>query len=467
MKGDKNILKKKIIKQIALVLMILAFNTLSFINSVYASNINSAHMHSIGDCGELLTYKGVVVKSDYVVYNKDGVNYPAYCLDKTKTGANTTGYTVSVQDSIKDVRLWRIIINGYPYKSIQQLGVANKEEAFVATKQAVYCYIHGNQVSDYAPIGQAGQRTLNAMKKILSDANNSNESKISSTIKIDKSSNKWVQDNIDKNYLSKTYQVEAGANIKNYKITLTKENGQDLGGIKLTDEKNKEKTEFSPNEKFKILIPLKSMREAGNFSLKVDAQIATKPILYGVAPNSTAQDYALTGATYEDGTGSIQDEYFKNDTKIIILKQDAQTKEKMQGVEFELLDENKNRVYNDLKTNQEGKIQVDNLVPGTYYLRETNTKDGYLKYDDLIRVDVKLNEQVTITVNNNKEDRPMIETSKKDIEVTQDVVTSKSEKEAEIVKENTNQTKTTTQENTATYTKESVKQIKTLPVTGM
>lgn len=209
------------------------------------------------------------------------------------------------------------------------------------------------------------------------------------------------------------------------------------------------------------------MKEAGKISLKVDAQIATKPILYGAAPNSTAQDYALTGAAYEDGTGSIQDEYFKNDTRIIILKQDGQTKEKMQGVEFELLDENKNRVYNDLKTNQEGKIQVDNLVPGTYYLRETNTKDGYLKYDELIRVDVKLNEQVTITVNNNKEDRPIIETSKKDIEVTQDVVTSKSEQETGIVKEGTTQSKTVSIKDNSTYTTESIKQIKKLPVTGM
>ncbi len=72
---------------------------------------------------------------------------------------------MSINSAIKDVGLWRRIINGYPYKTIKELGVENKEEAFTATKQAIYCYIHGNNPEDYGAIGSAGQRTLNAMKK--------------------------------------------------------------------------------------------------------------------------------------------------------------------------------------------------------------------------------------------------------------------------------------------------------------
>ena len=79
-------------------------------------------------------------------------------------------------------------------------------------------------------------------------------------------------------------------------------------------------------------------------------------------------------------------------------------------MEFELLDENKNIVYVDLKTNEDGKIEISNLVPGTYYLKETKTIDGYELYDQLIRVDTKLNQEVTVTVNNRKEDVPEIET---------------------------------------------------------
>lgn len=412
-------MKRHIIKKTLIALSILALNTLGFINSVYATNINTANIYAVGDCGSLLTYKGIVVKVTYVEYINNSAHYPAYCMDKTKVGAETNSYNVSIQSAINDVGLWRRVINGYPYKSIQELGVANKEEAFTATKQAIYCYIHGNNPSDYAPIGDAGQRTLNAMNRIISAAQNSTESKISSTIKINKNSSEWKQDEIDKNYVSKTYSVSAGANIKNYKITLSRENNKDLGGIKLTDEKNKEKSEFAPNEKFKILVPIKNMNEKGSFELKVETKINTKPVLYGIAPDSSYQDYALTGATYEDGTGNIKDEYFKNETKIIIVKQDEDTKEKIEGVEFELLDENKNVVYNALKTDKEGRISIENLVPGRYYIRETNAKDGYLKYEDLIKVDISLNEQMTVTVNNKKEEKPKIETTKRSTEISQ------------------------------------------------
>lgn len=74
---------KNKIKKVLIAVTILVLNGLSFINSVNASN-DSVYIHATGDCGELLTYKGVVVKANYVVYTKDGVTYPAYCMDKTK-----------------------------------------------------------------------------------------------------------------------------------------------------------------------------------------------------------------------------------------------------------------------------------------------------------------------------------------------------------------------------------------------
>ena len=407
MKKDKRKIK---IKRILTAIIIITLNILGVINSVYDTNLNAANLYSIGDCGQLLTYKGSIIKVSYVQYMENGISYPAYCMDKTKPGAETQPYTVSVQEAIQDVGLWRRIINGYPYKTIEELAVANKEEAFTATKQAIYCYIHGNNPNDYGAIGEAGQRTLNAFHKIINDAENSTETKISNTITINKDDTEWKQDHLDKNYVSKIYSVTAGAEISNYKITVTKDNGADLTGIKLTDENNQEKTEFMPNEKFKILIPITSLKEDGKINLTVEAQVKTKPVLYGTAPTSEFQDYALTAATYEDGTGNISDSYFKNETKIVIIKKDQESGEVLQGVEFQILDENKNVVYTDLKTNEDGKIEINNLVPGTYYLQETKTIDGYELYDQLIRVDLNLNQEVTVTVNNRKEDVPEIET---------------------------------------------------------
>lgn len=398
------------LKRILVAILIATLNVLGLINSVYATN--SANLYSVGDCGQLLTYKGSIIKVSYVQYIENGISYPAYCLDKTKPGAESNPYTVSIQNAVQDVGLWRRIINGYPYKTVEELGVANKEEAFTATKQAIYCYIHGNNPNDYGAVGEAGQRTLNAMKKIIADAENSNETKISSTIKINKNTSEWEQDEKEKDYVSKTYSVSAGATIENYKIIITKENGQDIGGIKLTDENNYEKTEFSPNEKFKVLIPIKNMTQNDSFYLNVETKIKTKPVLYGKAPNSSYQDYALTTAVFEDGIGSIKDEYYKNETKIIIIKKDQETGEMLEGVEFELLDDKENVVYTGLKTDKDGKVEIKNIIPGIYYLKETNTIDGYVAYNQLIKIETELNQEVTVTVNNRKEEEPEIETKK-------------------------------------------------------
>ena len=66
-KKEEN-LKKHIITRTLIVLSILILNALGFINSVYATNINTANIYAVGDCGSLLTYKGIVVKVTYVEY---------------------------------------------------------------------------------------------------------------------------------------------------------------------------------------------------------------------------------------------------------------------------------------------------------------------------------------------------------------------------------------------------------------
>lgn len=250
------------------------------------------------------------------------------------------------------------------------------------------------------------------MNTIIENANNSNETKVSSSIQINKFEKEWKQDEIDKNYVSKIYEVTANANIKSYKIAIYKENAQKVEDIKIVDSQNKEKGEFKANEKFKVLVPIKNMTEIGNFKLKVEGKVQTKPILYGIAPDSKYQDYALTAETYEDGSGEKSDEYPKNETKIIIVKQNQKTKEKIEGVEFELLDENKNIVYSDLKTNQEGKTEINYLIPGKYYIKETKAKEGYEIYDELIEIVITLQEQYTVTVNNTPKEKNKIEIEK-------------------------------------------------------
>lgn len=370
-------------------------------NSVQAVDINSANIVSGGDCGNLLIYKGIYIKTYYAYYTRNGINYPAYCLDKTKHGVNNDlEYSVSVQSAISDVKLWRIIINGYPYKTVEQLGCYNKEEAFSATKQAIYCYIHGNDPNGYTGIGEAGNRTVRAIKQILADSEKCTETQISNNISIIKEQEKFDVDSKEKNYVSKIYSIKAETTISNYKVQLSKVKEELPEGIKITDINNNEKTEFSQNEKFKILIPIKNLTKDSNFNIEIQTKINNKAILYGKAPDTSYQDYALTSATYEDATGKTEDKFYKNETKIRIIKQDAETKKRLENVEFNILDSNKKIIYANLKTNSKGEIEISNLVSGKYYIQEVKTIDGYELNDEVFEFNVNLNEEFTITVDN-------------------------------------------------------------------
>lgn len=403
----KKLKKLFIITGVVFIILVLQFCV--FYNSVVATQLDSANIYMVGDCGSLLRYKGVEVKVSYVQYTYEGVNYPAYCLDKTKPGAENGAYTVSVNSMIQDVGLWRRIINGYPYKSIEELGVANKEEAFTATKQAIYCYIHGNNPADYTPIGEAGERTLRAMHQIIAQAQSSSETKISNYIEIKDEDANWKVDEIEKSYISKVFSILSDAQIQDYSIHFQENT---IDGIKITNLQNTVKNEFQPDEKFKILIPIESLREKGEFRILANAKVKTKPVLYGTAPDSGLQDYALTAATYEDGVGEISLQYPKNETEIIVIKQDEESNERLKNVEFALLNENKEVIKQGLLTDEEGKIQISNLLPGKYYLKEVHTSLGYIPTEELIELEVEWNDSLTVTVYNQKEKKPEIKTEK-------------------------------------------------------
>ncbi len=424
---------KQIIRIILIVLILFASSIGKAGNKVEATFfVDKANLYSKGSYGNMLKYNGVEVLTTYVVYSKDGVEYPAYCLDANMPGVGENGsYTASVTSLLNDVMIWRVITNGYPYKTISQLGCNTKEEAFAATKQAVYCIIYGREASWYEPIGEQGVRVRNAMAQILNNARAATDGKPSSQIIINELKPIWDIDPIWSNWISKTYTISTSTAYNTYTVSI---NGNYPEDTKIVNEQNQVKTTFNAGEKFKIIMPLKNLKHADEFNLNVTTKLNTKPILYGKAPNSEWQDYALTANSYEDATGSLKVSYFKNDTKIIIKKQDAVNLIPLEGVEFRIVDKNQNPVYTNLITDNNGRIELGNMLPGEYFLEEVRTKDGYVKYEWQIPFNLKLNQTLTVTVNNN------LESKYEYVNNTQDITINSSKHEI-IVKDDQEYTK--------------------------
>ena len=57
---------KNKINKICLILCVLILNTLIFMNSSQATQINTAQIYEVNDCGQLLKYKGSIVIVKYV-----------------------------------------------------------------------------------------------------------------------------------------------------------------------------------------------------------------------------------------------------------------------------------------------------------------------------------------------------------------------------------------------------------------
>ncbi len=390
---------KKLIITIIILQMIIAIFILPN-KSQAVFSIDKADLYSKGTYSDYLRFGGMGIVFDYVVYQKDGQEYPAYCLNKDLKGASSSlSYSVNVNTLLTDVKIWRTIINGYPYKTPEELGCNTKEEAFLATKQAVYCAIYDRDPNTYIATDEIGERTKNALIQIVTNARNSTEIKQSADLEIEDVTEKWEQDTINKRYLSKKFKINANSTINSYSVKLEELN---IDGVKIVNENNEEKTEFNYGEIFKIIIPIKNITADGNFNIKVNGKVATKPILYGYSSDPNLQDYALTGNIYEDGSGEKKVYYTKNETKIKILKLDEQGNP-LEGVKFSLLDENKCVIQTELITDKEGKITIENIIPGTYYLEETDALNGYTEYEELIELNLSYNEALTLTVTNEKE----------------------------------------------------------------
>lgn len=401
-------MRKKLISIISIIVILIGLIPIS---SKAVVPIDTAYIYANKKTEGLLMWKGLKIHTHLAVYKKDGKEYPAYCMNRELPGVEIgRSQTVDVKELVNNVMVWRAIINGYPYKSISELGCNTEEEAYLATKQAVYCMLTNRDVNEYSAIGEAGERTLNALKTIVNNARNSNQTKVSSELTVNEQEKLWKIDNLDSSYISKTFLVTANTSMSKYTVNVKNLN---IEGYKLVDQNNKEKTEFSNSEKFKILIPIQEVKQDGNFSIEVSAQVATKPVFYGESRDSGLQSYALTGYTYEEGTGSKKVYYTKNETKIIITKTDDKTGKKLEGVEFELLDKNQNKIYTEITTNKDGIATIDNLLPGIYYIRETKTLEGYQLYSKLIKVELELNEETTVNVINSEKEPEIYKEEKK------------------------------------------------------
>lgn len=380
---------KKIVCSILLLMI-----TLSSFSQVFAVEIGSTQdIVNKGICPANIWYRkngvSIGVLTHMVGFYEDGQFRPSYCLNKNLPGVDDeTQYGVVVEDmnNIPNFEeLWRVLVNGYPYKTPQEMGLQDEFDAFMATKQAVYRVIDG-EPADYFAKDERGNKIVAKIKELVDIGRNGTQTYKDPVINVNATTKSGI-DNINKEYISQTFVADSQVDMSTIKAVLNTSSAPK--GTYLADINNNAKTEFAKGEKFKVLVPRKNITNEINIQISFDGKCKTYPILFGKAPNESVQDYLLTTDPFVMATArttmsyspdfDVEIEKISNGKSEITGQAEgtplagATFKIKIPGEKLERI----------LKTDKNGKIHIEGLPLNTEItITEIEAPDYYLKGKD-------------------------------------------------------------------------------------
>ena len=318
--------------------------------------------------------------------------------------------------------VWRVLLNGFPYKTPAEMGVPDERSAFAVTKQAVYAVLDGRDTSRYSGVDEIGNQMADAVRRLVDIGRNGTQTYQDPVINVSSISPAGV-DSIDSNYISQTFNVSSEVNMKDINVILDTFSAPT--GTKVTDINNNERTNFDKGENFKVLVPRENIKDEITVQFTLSGQCETYPILFGKAPNDNVQDYVLTTDPFVVSTAKSQMNY-KPSVDIEIDKISSGESEitgkgegePLEGAKFNVKSED-GSFNKDYYTDANGKITLTNMDIQKYIITELESAKYYLLNKDT---------QVEVTPEHDGDDQKVVfENTPVDIEVNVDKDSDKEE----------------------------------------
>ena len=376
-----------------LLAMLIAIPTIS-LSTVHAaeegSDITKITVVKGKDINDMLYGGKKVLHSSAWWYDAEGNKNPAFCVDPNKAGPGeyfAGKYDLNVAGAETNEKVAAIINNSIPYKTYQELGVNSEEEAYAATKAAIWCVIGvSNYTNKDAWDCPSNPNVKKLFDKLVDLALNNPEpvkAAVYGTIKVDEEP---VEEG---NYFVQRFQVKetsnSGKKITKYKVELT---GDYPVGTIITGEDGIEKTQFKGDETFAIRIPKTSVPVGGSVeaNVKISANLYSNVILIGKPLNGLdgkVQDMEIgmpnqpitINAKMVIGKSTETDE--PGDGKLKVIKLDAtDNATPLAGVTFDCYNAQGHLI--DTGTTDESGIWEPNITEsGTYTVVERSTNNRY------------------------------------------------------------------------------------------
>ena len=328
--------------------------------------------------------------------DKDGSKKIAYCMDHDLEGVGwlpgeDENYDTEVKYELKDEKIWRVLKNGYPNVSPEQLGVETEDDAYLATKQAVYWVIKyrnvegGNAYNVYTHF-RAGETEINNQnlddiqrrgKKVIDAIYNLvniafwNEQEVQQDPEIVDIGQYEEDENPE--YCIKRYQVTDTGIDAEVRITGIEWKSQKL---LIVDENENPKTEFKPGDIIKVMIPKKEILENSKLKIYYTKTMEDFPVYYTASKIEGRQNYVILLDKTRESTGTINFDVGGDKSELQIVKIDAETSRPLEGVTFSITYED-GKVFT-CTTDENGIANCKGLYQGKVVIKETATKEGYI-----------------------------------------------------------------------------------------
>ena len=393
----------KLISKIITILLIAIFILNMSANSIFAAvevTLNKAYIEKIGEAKYHLQYYReekemyTYLTCDIVGFYDKNKNFnPAYCMNRDLVGAGEESYYVKIDNLLNNDKVWRVIKNGYPYKSAKKLGLSSKYDAFAVTKFAVYCVLGQADLKLFKADkdDEEAVAMLKALKALVKIGEKGTEKQDEDPLTLKKEGNLKEEEN----YYSQEYSLDSTTDFDKYEISKTEGMPEESY---ISDMDGNKTTKLNQGQNFKVMIPKAQMTK--DFSIKITAKADCKSyvILEGKTTVKKTQNYVVTAG--EMATATTQDtlNINVNNAKLKIRKTEENTNTPIEGVKFALYKDEK--LLQEKQTDKDGRISFDNLYPGKYTVKEVETAEKYVLENTPKEIELKYNETKEIEITN-------------------------------------------------------------------
>jgi TQXA domain-containing protein len=381
-----------------------------------------------------LTINGQIRTQDYTYFKYVDAKgqlkeVPAYCVNPNIKGVPQT---VGVGESIKylanerssDPKVVGIISNGYPHRSLGELKLDNKYQAYYATKMALWCYLLPNWNIANLKVAPGltgseldiGNRILAAAKDIYKRGTTYNymlEPRMTATP--DKSAAYSVT--VDgKQYKQQVFTIWSETWVYDYDVAVS---FADPGSVpqetRIVDENDQDITAVTTQPtgdgyggKFKVLYPADSIEgESGSVQLSLTADVAQYAAMYAVCQEKdkygNLQNYIcdldnsrhmeLAAVSRYMGGGEPD----PKETALKIVKLEEGTKIPLEGAVFSVYDP-EGRKVGSFSTGPDGTVIIPLTLEGHYTVTEEIPPQYHLLPEERTQhADVEYDKVATLT----------------------------------------------------------------------